>query len=99
MTLVMCRSKKKGVTLSEHDPLVEVMPVWKTVLGIEDARPDDNFFNFGGHSLTALDLVVELEQRYGVSIPLRDFFGNPTPAGLASLILEASPGIGRPRSG
>ncbi len=43
----------------------------------------DNFFDIGGTSLTAMRLVMTLEKRYGVSIPLSAFVAAPTVTGLA----------------
>ncbi|MCC3766310.1 non-ribosomal peptide synthetase [Streptomyces sp. UNOC14_S4] len=43
----------------------------------------DNFFDIGGTSLTAMRLVMTIEQRYGVNVPLSTFVAAPTVAGLA----------------
>ncbi|MEU9120996.1 amino acid adenylation domain-containing protein [Streptomyces sp. NPDC048506] len=44
----------------------------------------DSLFDLGGTSLTAMRLVVRIEQRYGVNIPLSEFIAAPTVAGLAA---------------
>ncbi|MFI1198700.1 amino acid adenylation domain-containing protein [Streptomyces sp. NPDC020883] len=44
----------------------------------------DSLFDLGGTSLTAMRLVVQIEQRYGVNIPLSEFVATPTVAGLAA---------------
>nr|APD71691.1 non-ribosomal peptide synthetase 3 [Streptomyces sp.] len=44
----------------------------------------DSLFDLGGTSLTAMRLVVRIEQRYGVNIPLSGFIAAPTVAGLAA---------------
>ncbi|MFD7665031.1 amino acid adenylation domain-containing protein [Streptomyces sp. NPDC059788] len=44
----------------------------------------DNLFDLGGSSLTAMRLMVRIEQRYGVDIPLSEFVAAPTAAGLAA---------------
>ncbi|MCT6778052.1 amino acid adenylation domain-containing protein [Streptomyces sp. CS7] len=43
----------------------------------------DNIFDLGGTSLTAMRLVVLIEQRYGVTVPLSEFISAPTVAQLA----------------
>ncbi|MER6104112.1 amino acid adenylation domain-containing protein [Streptomyces sp. NPDC001832] len=43
----------------------------------------DNFFDIGGTSLTAMRLVMTIEKRYGVNVPLSAFVAAPTVAGLA----------------
>jgi acyl-coenzyme A synthetase/AMP-(fatty) acid ligase/thioesterase domain-containing protein/acyl carrier protein len=48
--------------------------------------PDDNFFDVGGHSLLAAQLMVRIHQTFGVDLPPRDFFAEPTVAALARSI-------------
>ncbi|MFF2194575.1 amino acid adenylation domain-containing protein [Streptomyces sp. NPDC058157] len=43
----------------------------------------DNIFDLGATSLTAMRLVVQIEQRYGISVPLSEFVSAPTVAELA----------------
>ena len=45
--------------------------LWRDLLGLEDVGPQDRFADLGGHSLLALKLVANLEQQYGVRLPLR----------------------------
>ncbi|MEW1656697.1 amino acid adenylation domain-containing protein [Streptomyces sp. NPDC093707] len=44
----------------------------------------DSLFDLGGTSLTAMRLVVQIEQRYGVNIPMSKFIAAPTVARLAA---------------
>ncbi|MGC5363113.1 amino acid adenylation domain-containing protein [Streptomyces sp. DT24] len=44
----------------------------------------ENFFDLGGTSLTAMRLVVVIEQRYGINVPLSEFVAAPTVAALAA---------------
>lgn len=46
----------------------------------------DDVFALGGTSLTAMRLVVLIERRYGVSVPLGSFVAAPTVADLAALL-------------
>jgi acyl-coenzyme A synthetase/AMP-(fatty) acid ligase/thioesterase domain-containing protein/acyl carrier protein len=46
--------------------------------------PDDNFFDSGGHSLLAARLMLEIERVFGVELPPRDFFAEPTISALAA---------------
>ncbi|MFF8594416.1 amino acid adenylation domain-containing protein [Streptomyces sp. NPDC015220] len=51
----------------------------------------DNFFDIGGTSLTAMRLVMTIEKRYGVSVPLSAFVAAPTVSGLAELLRAGDP--------
>ncbi|TCP58031.1 amino acid adenylation domain-containing protein [Tumebacillus sp. BK434] len=69
-------------TETEHG----VAAVWTEVLGHGEIGADANFFELGGHSLLATQAVSRLQAKFGVELPLRSLFEQPTLAGLAAQI-------------
>jgi amino acid adenylation domain-containing protein/thioester reductase-like protein len=67
-----------------------VAEVWRAVLGIERVGRRDNFFNIGGHSLLALQVLLRLNQRFGRTLRVTDIYKSPTVEELAARLEGAS---------
>ena len=63
-----------------------LVEVWQEVLTIERIGIHDHFFDIGGHSLLAAQVIARLRQMLELDIPLRSIFEHPTIAQLASVI-------------
>jgi natural product biosynthesis luciferase-like monooxygenase protein len=61
--------------------------LWSEILGFERVSVHDNFFEMGGHSLLASQLISQLRDTFQVELPLRKLFEEPTVAGLAEVLL------------
>ncbi|MEZ2133143.1 amino acid adenylation domain-containing protein, partial [Sinorhizobium sp. CB9] len=68
--------------------------IWRDVLGLERVGVNDNFFEIGGHSLTAVRLTARLRQGLGHDVSLRALFDHPTVCGIAALI-EGKAAVGQ----
>ncbi|MFD4906770.1 non-ribosomal peptide synthetase [Kitasatospora purpeofusca] len=49
----------------------QVAEVWRTVLGVPEVLPEDDFLSLGGHSLAALRVVHLLRRKLNVELQLR----------------------------
>ncbi len=72
-----------------RDPATEsertVAAIFADLLGHDRIGADDNFFARGGNSLIATRALARIGAALGITVDVRDFFDNPTPAGLATL--------------
>ncbi|HYG61206.1 MAG TPA: amino acid adenylation domain-containing protein, partial [Thermoanaerobaculia bacterium] len=83
------------VSAPPRTPVEELVAgLWSSVLGIERIGRSDNFFALGGHSLLATRVLSRLHGAFGVDLPLRAVFEEPTVAGLATRV-QAVLGGGR----
>jgi len=65
-----------------------VVQVWEDVLGIGDVGIFDEFFELGGNSLLATQLVSRLRALFQVELPLRELLELRTVAGIAAALKE-----------
>ncbi|HSF39108.1 MAG TPA: phosphopantetheine-binding protein, partial [Thermoanaerobaculia bacterium] len=68
--------------------------MWQVLLGVEQVGLHDSFFDLGGDSLLATQVVTRVRERFGAEVTLPALFEAPTPAGLAGLIEAARPAEG-----
>ncbi|MEV0424351.1 type I polyketide synthase [Streptosporangium canum] len=60
--------------------------VWSDGLGVSRVGIDDDFFELGGNSLIAVQLIASLRKAVGVKLPMRSLFESPTVAELALVV-------------
>jgi syringomycin synthetase protein SyrE len=63
-----------------------IAQLWQQLLGVDRVGRFDRFFDLGGHSLLVVQVLSRVRRALGVRIQLREFFAEPTVAGLAELV-------------
>ena len=66
--------------------------LWKTLLGVSEVKPGDDFFDLGGHSLLATSAVFQIRQAFGCSVSVDELFVNSRFQELAALVTSRTAG-------
>ncbi|HVG20594.1 MAG TPA: amino acid adenylation domain-containing protein, partial [Blastocatellia bacterium] len=75
-------------------PFEEILArIWSDLLQCERVEPQSNFFDLGGHSLVATQVMSRIRDAFKVELPLRTLFDAATLRELAASV-EASLGAG-----
>ncbi|GAA0602475.1 hypothetical protein GCM10010174_18300 [Kutzneria viridogrisea] len=70
----------------------ELAGIWAEVLGVDSVLRDRPVMAYGAHSLNIFTALAQVQERYGVPVPVVDFFSSPTVATLAGLVRTALAG-------
>jgi acyl carrier protein len=62
--------------------------LWAAALGVEDIAPDADFFDLGGNSLSAIDLMGRIRIEFGADLGITMLFDYPTLGELAAVLLK-----------
>jgi len=66
----------------------KVAAIWVDVLGISPIGVRDNFFDLGGNSLMAAQVLSRLYRVFGSDVSMRNFFESPTVAAVVLTVVQ-----------
>ena len=66
----------------------QVAAIWSDLLGVAQISVQENFFALGGHSLLAVRVLLRVQERFQVELPLSTLFEAPTVAELALKLVQ-----------
>jgi fengycin family lipopeptide synthetase E len=78
------------VTDEMGSTLEQLRRIWEEILNRGDLGEDDDFFDLGGHSLTAVQMVSFVEERMKVELPINVVFDAPTLRALTQYLLDSA---------
>jgi amino acid adenylation domain-containing protein len=76
----------KHETATSHSLETDLLKLMQTLLNAPDLKITDNFFQHGGHSLSAMSLLADIYEHFQVDLELSDIFTHPTATTLVQKI-------------
>ena len=71
---------------TEDETAKQLSRIWQELLGIDAVTPDQNFFDLGGDSSLAVRMFSQIEDIFGVKLPLATLYEAPTINELARIL-------------
>ncbi len=71
---------------TDNGSIAGVVKIWKEILKSDDDSPDSDFFENGGHSLTAMQLISRIEKEFNVNLSIHDFMNKSSLKDLIELV-------------
>ncbi len=78
--------KREELTVKE-----KVLHVWSEIFGNDDIGETDNFYDMGGHSVLATQLLSRINETFNLEIGMGALLMEPTPANSLALVEEQLP--------
>ncbi len=82
------RSPKSDDSVDKSTLVIQLTELWERLLQTKPISVDDEFFEKGGDSLLATEMLVELESLTGLTIPVSVLFEATTIRQLAQMLFE-----------
>lgn len=83
------RAKQNAEQTPRNSIERQLSSLWQELLGISEVSIHDNFFEIGGHSLLAIQLLTQINTLLDVELSLATIIDKPTVAQLAKTILQS----------
>ena len=82
------RPADAGTGVSPDPTEVALAGIWAEVIGVAVDGRDDDFFQVGGHSLSATSVASRVSRCFGIDFTISDVFESPTLAGMAEILRD-----------
>lgn len=81
-----CLFYDRPPTTPLNDSEQKLLSIWQQLLSRERLSPEDNFFQVGGDSLLAMELLLAIEKKLEVTLSIENIYSYPTIRALAHWI-------------
>lgn len=71
--------KNQSESITATDDVEKMVEIWESVFHIHPLAQTANFYELGGHSFIAFQIMQKVRAEFDVEIPLRFIFESPTP--------------------
>lgn len=78
--------EEKQEQSQNRESVAGIVKIWQEVLKTDDDNPESDFFESGGHSLTAMQLISRIEKEFDVNLSIHDFMNKSTLRELIELV-------------
>jgi acyl carrier protein len=75
-----------------NDTEEQLARMWREVLEAERVGVEDDFFELGGDSIAATQLISRINDAFAVNLSLSAFFDSPTIAQMSLVLVQAQAG-------
>jgi amino acid adenylation domain-containing protein len=83
---------KREFAAARNELEIVLVAVWQEVMQLDGISIDDNFFDLGGQSLLAVELVTEMEKKISKGLPVNILYKCPTISQLSTFIHKEAEG-------
>lgn len=70
--------RKRDHVPPRGDAMIRMATIWAEILGTDRIGAEDRFFDIGGHSLLAVEMITRVEREFRTAVPLTTIFSHPT---------------------
>lgn len=83
--LIIAEQKKTSLEIKDEGK--QLVQLFANILELKNVKANDDFFELGGNSLKAVQLIARIKRIFNKSLDIKDVFSNPTPMALEQLLV------------
>ena len=72
----------------KHIVLTTVHAIWAELMGEDSGKMDDSFFEWGGNSILATQIIAAIDMQFGIALTQEEFYQHPTITELSDYLIR-----------